>query len=472
MSRKIDTLKYLISDFIASAIAWTMFFLFRKIFIEWSPPGTTIPHFLNDTVYFLSVIIVPVFWLILNYIFGFYRYIFKKTILEDLVQTLKITIAGVIILFFTLLLNDLVKNYRTYYINGSVLFGLQFILTIIPRLFITQLTIHKIHRQKINFNTVIIGCGKDAEEIYFELLNKKPTDGNKFVGFIKNPSVKNIVLNKNLEDLGCLENLPEIINKYKIEEIIIAIDPDEKNDITDIISWLGFSEITVKAIPGLHNVLKGRVKITNIIGTPLIEIEHELMPFWNQVFKRFMDVAVSIFAIAVLSPVYLFCIIGIKLTSKGPFILKQERIGKNGKPFNIYKFRSMFVDAEKNGPNLTKKDDSRLTKFGKILRKTKLDEIPNFINVLKGDMSLIGPRPERKFYIDQIVKLTPHYLQLQKIRPGITSLGQVKFGYAENVEEMTKRLRYDILYMENISFSMDIAIIYYTIVLLFKGRHI
>jgi exopolysaccharide biosynthesis polyprenyl glycosylphosphotransferase len=472
MSRKIDTLKYLIFDFFVAAIAWTLFFLFRKIFIEWSPPGTTISHYLSNIDFYLGVVIVSVFWLTLNYVYGYYRYVLRKTVLEDLVQTLKITFIGVIILFITLLLNDLVKNYKTYYINGSVLFGLQFFLTLLPRLVITRLIQRKIHNREICFNTVIIGCGKDAEEIYHELLNKKPTDGNNFVGFIKNPSVKNILLNKYLEDLGCLENLPEIIHKYKIEEIIIALDPDEKNDVTDIISWLGFSEITVKAIPGLHNVLKGRVKITNVAGTPLVEIEHEIMPFWNQALKRFTDFVISASAIILLSPVYLFCILGIKLTSKGPIILKQERIGKNGKPFKIFKFRSMFVDAEKNGPNLTKKDDSRLTKFGKILRRTKLDEIPNFINVFKGDMSLIGPRPERKFYIDQIVKLTPHYLQLQKIKPGITSLGQVKFGYAENVDEMTKRLRYDILYMENISISMDLAIIYYTIVLLFKGRHI
>ena len=473
MGRKINTLKYLISDFITAALSWTLFFLFRKIIIEQlPPPGNSTIHFLANIEYFIGIIIVPAFWLLLNYIYGYYRYIFKKTIPREIIQTLKITLIGVIILFFTLLLNDFVKNYRTYYINGSVIFGLQFMISLIPRIFLTQVTIRKIHKNKIIFNTIIIGCGTDAKEIYQELLNKKPTDGNKFIGFIKNPSVKNVLLNNYLEDLGNLENLPELISKYKIDEIIIAIDPDDKNDVADIINWLGFSEITVKAIPGLHNVLKGKVKITNIIGTPLIEIEHELMPFWVQAFKRLMDLSVSFLTITVFSPVFLFCILGIKFTSKGPFLLKQERIGKNGKPFIIYKFRSMYIDAEKDGPNLTKKNDTRLTKFGKFLRKTKLDEIPNFINVLIGDMSLVGPRPDRKYYIDQIIKLSPHYLQLQKIKPGITSLGQVKFGYAENVDEMTKRLRYDLLYMENISFSMDVVIIYYTVLLLFKGRHI
>jgi exopolysaccharide biosynthesis polyprenyl glycosylphosphotransferase len=471
MSQKTATLKYIISDFITAAISWTIFFLFRRIINEYTPPGFEFHQYFN-TAFYLGIIIVPIFWLVINYIFGYYRYIFKKTIPEDIIRTLKITFTGVVVLFFTLLLNDFVKNYKTYYINGSILFSIQFLLTLIPRLFITQTTIHRIHKNKIIFNTLIIGCGNDSVEIYQELINKRPTDGNKFIGFIKNPSAKSYELDKYIKNLGSLENLPDIIIKSKIEEIIIAIDPEEKEDITDIISWLGFSEITVKAIPGLHNVLKGRVKITNLVGTPLIEIEHELMPFWNQVLKRFLDFTFSIFSIIFLSPIYLFCALGIKFTSKGPCLLRQERIGKNGKPFNIYKFRSMRIDAEKDGPNLTKKNDDRLTSFGKFMRKTKLDEIPNFFNVLKGDMSLIGPRPERKFYIDQIVKLSPHYLQLQKIKPGITSLGQVKFGYAENVDEMTKRLRYDILYMENISFTMDIAILYYTVVLIFKGRHI
>jgi lipopolysaccharide/colanic/teichoic acid biosynthesis glycosyltransferase len=235
---------------------------------------------------------------------------------------------------------------------------------------------------------------------------------------------------------------------------------------------LGFPEITVKAIPGLHNVLRGKVKITNIMGTPLLEIAHEILPHWQLAMKMFIDFAFAFFAVILFSPLYLICSICVKFTSKGPVLFRQERVGKNGKPFYILKFRSMYIDAEKNGPNLSCQDDKRITTFGRFLRKTKIDETPNFINVLKGEMSLVGPRPERQFYIDQIIKLKPQYLQLQKIKPGITSLGQVKFGYAENVEQMTKRLRYDMLYMENMSIYTDLAIIYYTIILLFKGRHV
>ena len=212
--------------------------------------------------------------------------------------------------------------------------------------------------------------------------------------------------------------------------------------------------------------------MSNIFGTLLVEIKHEIMPFWQQVLKKIIDFFFACLALTILSPIFIFCAFGIWFTSKGPIFYRQERIGKNGKPFNLLKFRSMYSDAEKDGPNLTKENDHRTTPFGKFLRKTKFDEIPNFLNVIIGDMSLVGPRPERQFFIDKIILVAPQYLQLQKIKPGVTSLGQVKFGYARNVDEMVKRLRFDLLYMENMSISTDLLIMYYTFVLLFKGRHV
>jgi exopolysaccharide biosynthesis polyprenyl glycosylphosphotransferase len=472
MNKKLQISKYIIFDYLAALVAWALFFLFRKLVVEYHIPDNSILLLINTSRFFEGIILVPVFWVTLYYISGYYRFIFRKNIPADLLQTFIISLIGVIVLFFTLLLDDVVKNYHTYYITGSVLLCLQFILTVIPRLILTNITIHRVHKKKIFFNTLIIGCGKEAVEIYIELQQKQPTDGNHFIGYIKNPSAHNYELDSGLSCLGGLEDLPEAINKNKIDEIIIAISSEEQNDITEIISWLGFPEITVKAIPGLHNVLRGKVKITNIMGTPLLEIAHEILPHWQLAMKMFIDFAFAFFAVILFSPLYLICSICVKFTSKGPVLFRQERVGKNGKPFYILKFRSMYIDAEKNGPNLSCQDDKRITTFGRFLRKTKIDETPNFINVLKGEMSLVGPRPERQFYIDQIIKLKPQYLQLQKIKPGITSLGQVKFGYAENVEQMTKRLRYDMLYMENMSIYTDLAIIYYTIILLFKGRHV
>ena len=222
----------------------------------------------------------------------------------------------------------------------------------------------------------------------------------------------------------------------------------------------------------MYDILTGKVKMAHIYSTPLIQISHSLMSTWQQQAKQLIDISLSLFALIVFSPIILFLAIGIKLTSKGSILYSHERIGQFGKPFTLYKFRSMYTDAEKNGPALSSKDDNRITPFGKFMRKAKLDELPNFFNVLKGDMSLVGPRPERKYYIDQIIEKAPHYLHLQKVKPGITSWGQVKYGYAEDVEQMINRLKYDILYIENMSVYVDFKIIIYTILKILKGKHI
>jgi lipopolysaccharide/colanic/teichoic acid biosynthesis glycosyltransferase len=186
-------------------------------------------------------------------------------------------------------------------------------------------------------------------------------------------------------------------------------------------------------------------------------------------FKRFFDILLSLIAIVILTPVYIFCYLGVLFSSKGPVIYKQERIGINGKPFTIPKFRSMRIGAENGTPMLSSKDDNRVTPFGKFLRKVRLDEIPQFFSVLKGDMSLVGPRPERQYYIDQIAQRAPHYRLLLKVKPGITSWGQVKYGYAESVDQMIERLKFDILYLENMSLAMDFKIIAYTLLTVIKG---
>ncbi|GGZ37978.1 hypothetical protein GCM10007049_34050 [Echinicola pacifica] len=186
--------------------------------------------------------------------------------------------------------------------------------------------------------------------------------------------------------------------------------------------------------------------------------------------KRAFDVAFSSMVLLLGAPIYLMLILITKMSSAGPVFYKQERIGENGKPFNIYKFRSMFVDAEKNGPQLASGHDPRVTKWGGFMRKTHLDELPQFWNVLKGDMAIVGPRPERQHFIDQILSVSPSYKKLQGIKPGITSIGQVYYGYAESVQEMVERTKYDLLYLTGVSLKTDVYIIYQTVKTMVHGK--
>jgi exopolysaccharide biosynthesis polyprenyl glycosylphosphotransferase len=212
------------------------------------------------------------------------------------------------------------------------------------------------------------------------------------------------------------------------------------------------------------------VRMDAIYGTPLIQIDGALMPMWQQTVKRGADIVLSAMAMLVLSPVYVITVVAVKIDSAGPAFYRQERVGKGGRPFHIIKFRSMYVDAEAAGPALSSEHDPRITRVGRFMRKVRLDETPQFYNVLIGEMSLVGPRPERQHFIDQIVLKAPHYTHLLKVRPGITSWGMVKYGYAENVDEMIRRMKYDLLYIENMSLLVDMKILIYTVLTVLQGR--
>lgn len=469
MSRRIQVLKYVISDYLSAGIAWSLFYIFRKIFIEPQKYGYKVPLEL-DQKFYLGLIFIPLFWLIFYAATGYYKTAFRKSRLTELGQTLQVTIIGVVILFFTLILDDTVGSYKNYYFSLFTLMGIHFLLTYIPRLIITTNTAHKIQSGRLGFNTIIIGGNEKALEIFEEIQSQERSTGNKIVGYVHVKNGKNNLLDGYLPNLGELDEVGRIIPEMNIEEVIIAIESYEHNKIGKIINLVAGYKIIIKAIPSMYDILTGKVRMSTIFGTPLIEITHRLMPYWQEQIKRFMDIIVSIIALVILLPLSLVLIVGIKLTSRGPVFYSHERMGKYGLPFKIYKFRSMFTDAEKDGPQLSSRDDARITSIGKFMRKSRLDEIPNFFNVLIGDMSLVGPRPERPYFIDQIVKVAPHYIHLQKVRPGITSWGQVKFGYASNVEQMVKRLKYDLLYIENMSLYVDFKILIYTALTILRGR--
>ncbi len=469
MNKRFQTLKYIVTDFLAGGISWGLFFILRKILIESPSFGYDIKIEFDNKFYF-GLIVIPVFWLLLHYLSGYYKDIYRRSRLKELGKTFFVTLIGVLIIFFVLILDDYVFSYKNYYRSLMILFGLQFIFTYIPRLFITTRTVHRIQNRKIGFNTLIIGSNRRAIDLYKELESQPKSAGNKLIGYIKVQDKSKYLLDKHLPCLGNVTELPQIIDEQKIEEVIIAIETSEHNQINSIIQKIDNKGLVIKVIPTLYDILTGSVRMTSLYSAPLIQISRDLLPEWQANVKRLLDILFSIIAMTLLLPIYIFLALGVLLTSKGPVFYSHERIGRYGKPFKIYKFRSMYVGSEQNGPALSSKNDSRITPFGKFMRKVRLDEFPQFYNVIVGDMSLVGPRPERQFFIDQIMQDAPHYAHLQKVRPGITSWGQVKFGYAENVVEMIERLKYDLIYIENMSLYVDFKIMIYTVKIMLQGR--
>lgn len=467
MNKKLQTIKYVIFDVISSMIAWSLFFIFRKTSIE-SGTFEDINAVFADNNFYYGLAIIPLFWLTLYYVQGYYQNIYRKSRLKDFFQTFLTCFLGVIVIFFALLLDDNVTTYKNYYLSFFILFSLHFVLTYLPRLIITTIKVHNVHNHRIYFPTIIVGDGEKALKIYTDLQNEEITSGNKIIGYINKNGKKNDFFS--LQYLGTTNQLTEIISQYKIEEIIIALEQEEENEIFDIICLAG-QDVEIKIPADRKDILMGNVKSNAIFNTPLITVTQGLMAPWQQILKRIFDILISLIAIIILSPLYLITSIIVYTTSKGPIFYKQERIGYKGKPFYMHKFRSMYTNAESNGPMLSSGDkDPRITPFGRFMRKVRLDEIPQFYNVLKGTMSIVGPRPERQFFIDQIVKKAPEYRLLHRIKPGITSWGQVKYGYAESVDEMVERLKYDLIYLENPSLSTDIKILFYTAVIILQGR--
>ena len=437
MNKKRLATLYFVVDWLASILAWSLFYFFRKahedLYINY---WDRITNSFNTPSFWLGVIIIPICWLILHAVTGAYEKVYQKSRLKELGQTFFITLLGVVVLFFVVILDDEVASYKSYYQSFIALFTLQFTITYIPRVIITTSVISRIRNKKIGFNTLIVGSNDNACAIFKEIEEEVKPSGRRLIGFLNVYDKKEYKLAEYLPRLGSYHEIEQIVKEHNVEEVIIAIERSEVETMKVLLSVVDTTDANVKIIPAMQDLVFGTVKQSAIWQAPLVQVTPELMPIWQRVVKRAFDIVASILALVILSPVFLACAIIVKATSKGPVFYAQERIGKGGKPFKMSKFRSMRVDAESSGtPQLSSDDDPRITKFGKFMRKVRLDEIPQFWTVLKGDMSLVGYRPERQYFIDKIMEKAPYYRLLLKVKPGITSWGEVKYGYAENVDE-------------------------------------
>ena len=467
MNRK-RAIFYILFDVVAALLVWLLFYLYRRITNDMVILGGNVEYyFVPDYSLLPSIISFPVVALFIHYLTGFYNTKVRYSRLVELFSTLVGSFFISTIIYFGMLVDDIVVSYTFYYRSFLILWAMFFAVTYLFRVTQTLIVLSHLRKGLIPNNVLIVGTGDTAYKVTDIISNDSSRTGQKIIGYI---AVRDrVVIDENML-LGRLNDLEQVVQNHIVNEVIIAVDDMDNDMIFSIANRLIVCGVEVKFAPRLFEVVTGHVSFTNVTAEPLVDITSSRMPAWQQSVKRFFDIASSAIAMIILLPVYLYVAVRVKLGSKGPIFYKQERIGYEGRPFMIYKFRTMYTDAESKGPQLSQVGDPRITPFGHVMRKYRLDELPQFWNIIKGDMSIVGPRPERRYYIEQIERIAPYYCLVYKVRPGLLSWGPIKIGYSDTVEKMVERLRYDIIYMDNMTIQTDIKILYYSIGVILRGK--
>lgn len=456
--------KYILSDFISASVAWLLFNILRYEVFAIDEGADSLLDYLQYPGVLGGQVVIPLLWLVLYYFSGYYNKPFGKSRLTELFSTFITVLIGTVFVFFALLLDDIPRSIDIYYKLFFGMFGLQFFITYIPRLLITQSGMRKIKNREWAMKVLIIGAGGKAVRIAHDLYRL----GYDICGFVSEDERTPVKADRN-QVLGTVEDIPVLMEKENVDEIVLAVESKNNKALLGILYSLYRYKRPIKVLADRFNMFS-KIQLRTIRGIPLVDVTDNNFSPAEQNIKLFLDKVCSVVALLLLSPLFAYIAWRVKKDSPGPVFFRQERIGYLGQPFWMYKFRTMYVNAEENGPSLSSEDDLRVTPFGRIMRKYRLDELPQFWNVLKGDMSLVGPRPERKYFIDEIVKTAPYYYLLHNVRPGITSLGMVKYGYAASVDKMVERMEYDILYYENMSLTLDLTILIYTVKTVITGK--
>jgi exopolysaccharide biosynthesis polyprenyl glycosylphosphotransferase len=462
MKKKVDV-KNIAADFLTINLAWFLYYLFRV------RSGVAVSNPEPD--FWMPMIFVWLYWSVIFLLFGLYRPWHAASRTDEVATLIKAISFGCLVLFFAVFVDD--AGVQTQ--NSSRMLILAYWGIMAGTTGTGRVLYRTVRRRLLNAgvglrNALIVGWNAKGRDLYDRVL-QHPALGYKVVGFVKLDRRKANSRYGETRLLGTCDDLPSLIESYSIKDILIALESADHDKLLNVIALCNGHDVSMKILPDMYDIISGQARTNQLYGFPLIEIMPEIMQPWEQSMKRLMDILVSFLVLTLSSPLWIVIAIAIKMDTRGPVVYSQERVGKDGKLFKMHKFRSMHVDAEKDsGPVWAPKNDSRVTNVGRFLRNSRLDEIPQFINVLDGDMSLVGPRPERPFFVEKLSKEIPLYHRRLKVRPGITGWAQIKQGYDRSIEDVRSKVRYDLFYIENMSFRMDIKILLYTFYIMLMGK--
>lgn len=455
-------------DIAAAVIVWLLFYIYRFIVndmqlgtAEWS---WQIPSYSLV----LSLFAFPLTASFIHYLSGIYNRRKAVSRIDEFLTTLVASFFIAVVIYFAMIVDDKVVSYRNYVYSFLILCGLFFVITYTFRLAYTVVLFNRERQGLTVHNVVIIGTGGQAEKALSYINKSKSANSKRLVGYVAAQPADTEAVRKPV--LGTVDDLGRIIEEKDVAIAIVALDNASDSELFAVINRLIPSNVETMIVPRRLDLITGNVSIRNLTAEPFINIASLNMPAWQQAVKRAFDIAASAVGLVILSPLLAYLAVRTRLDSKGAILYKQERIGLNGKPFQIYKFRTMRTDAEKDGPHLSQSNDPRITPYGRTMRRYRLDELPQLWNIIRGDMSVVGPRPERRFYISQIEEVAPYYSLVYKVRPGLLSWGPILVGYADTIEKMVRRLDYDIVYTENMSLTLDLKIMLLSISIIFNGK--
>jgi exopolysaccharide biosynthesis polyprenyl glycosylphosphotransferase len=452
--------KIILFDFFAINLAWMCYYVLR---IE-----SRIVEYQVKPDIILPMMVMYIFWLSVFMFFGLYRAWYAKSRTDEFSAVFRAISLGCVLMFIVIFFDD----ERNAMYSGNRLIILMYWVLMILYVGVGRVVLRSFRKRLLmqgigQSETIIIGTGQKAKELS-ESVKQYPALGFNVIGFLATGTMDE---NLSLKVLGSIDDLPEMIKKYNLRSILVALDVQQKEVVLNVVSLSTGFDVSIKIIPDMYDIISGQARTNQIYGFPLIEIMPHIMQPWEESAKRLVDISVSIIILTLSSPLWLLVALAVRLESPGNIVYSQERVGINEKRFRMLKFRSMRADAEaKSGPVWAPKDDPRVTRVGRFLRKTRLDEIPQFVNVLKGEMSLVGPRPERPHFVELLSKEIPLYKRRLVVRPGITGWAQIKQGYDTSIDDVRSKVRYDLFYIENMSFRMDIKILLMTVYTMIAGK--